>query len=297
MKSVRGIRPAVRFAGDVLVPRLTSTALWLWVVFNLALVAWVGLQSLKSPGDVWLHPFSLPSAPEWQNWSRAWQAAQFSRAALNSVLLTAVGSFLIVGIAAPAAYVLARSTRRAAGALTGYFAMGMSIPLQTLIIPVVVVKLSLSTFMVDWVTGWWDDRITLLIFEVALSLPFAVFVLSGYLRSLPQEVEEAAELDGAGPLRTFVQVIVPLARPGIVTVLVLNVIGLWNSTLLVMVIAPGEDERTLPVALLHLYGTMQYSSDWGGMFAGIAILVFPMIVLYLWCGRRIVEGMTAGIGK
>ncbi|KKZ71661.1 ABC transporter permease [Streptomyces showdoensis] len=286
-----------RFVGDVLVPRLTSAALWLWVVFNLALVAWVGLQSLKSPGDVWLHPFSLPSAPEWQNWSRAWQAAQFSKAALNSVVLTGAGSVLIVGIAAPAAYALARSTRRVAGGLTGYFAMGMSIPLQTLIIPVVVVKLSLSTFMVDWVTGWWDDRITLLIFEVALSLPFAVFVLSGHLRSLPQEVEEAAELDGAGPLRTFVQVIVPLARPGIVTVLVLNVIGLWNSTLLVMVIAPGEDERTLPVALLHLYGTMQYSSDWGGMFAGIGILVFPMIVLYLWCGRRIVEGMTAGIGK
>ncbi|MFI1189807.1 carbohydrate ABC transporter permease [Streptomyces californicus] len=297
MNSVRSSRPVAGFIGDVLVPRATAVALWAWVAFNLALVAWVGLQSLKTSGDVWLSPFSLPSSLEWQNYSSAWQAAQFSRAALNSVLLTAVGAFLIVGFAAPAAYVLARSSRRIAAPLTSYFAMGMSIPLQTLIIPVVVVKLSLNTFMVDWVTGWWDDRITLLVFEVALSLPFAVFVLTGYLRSLPHEVEEAAELDGAGPLRSFVQVIVPLARPGIVTVLVLNVIGLWNSTLLVMVIAPGEDERTLPVALLHLYGTMQYSSNWGGMFAGIAILVFPMIVLYLWCGRRIIEGMTAGIGK
>ncbi|MFF8444128.1 carbohydrate ABC transporter permease [Streptomyces californicus] len=297
MNSVRTSRPVARLVGDVLLPRLTAVALWAWVAFNLALVAWVGLQSLKTSGDVWLRPFALPSSLEWQNYSSAWQAAQFSKAALNSVLLTGVGAFLIVGIAAPAAYALARSSRRAAGPLTSYFAMGMSIPLQTLIIPIVVVKLSLNTFMVDWVTGWWDDRITLLLFEVALSLPFAVFVLSGYLRSLPKEVEEAAEVDGAGPLRTFVQVIVPLARPGFVTVLVLNVIGLWNSTLLVMVIAPGEDERTLPVALLNLYGTMQYSSNWGGMFAGIAILVYPMVVLYLWFGRRIVEGMTAGIGK
>lgn len=297
MNPVRSNRAPARIVGDILLPRLTAIALWLWVAFNLLLVAWVGLQSLKSSRDVWIHPFSLPTAPQWANYSSAWQAAQFSKAAINSVLLTAVGAFLIVAVAAPAAYALARSSRRAAGALTSYFAMGMSIPLQTLIIPIVVVKLSVSTFMVDWVTGWWDDRITLLVFEVALSLPFAVFVLTGYFRSLPGEVEEAAELDGAGPLRTFVQVMVPLARPGIVTVLVLNVIGLWNSTLLVMVIAPGEDERTLPVALLNLYGTMQYSSDWGGMFAGIAILVYPMVVLYLWCGRRIVDGMTAGIGK
>ncbi|MEV0588091.1 carbohydrate ABC transporter permease [Nonomuraea sp. NPDC050310] len=286
-----------RLIGDVLLPRVTAIALWAWVAFNLALVGWVGLQSLKESGEVWLSPFALPADPQWGNYASAWQAAEFSVAALNSTALTLLGALLIVALAAPAAYVLARSNRRAAGPLTGYFAMGLSIPLQTLVIPVVVVKLSLYTFMEDWVTGWWDNRITLLIFQVALSLPFAVFVLTGYMRSLPHEIEEAAEIDGAGPLRSFVRIVLPVARPGVMTVLVLNIIGLWNETLLVLLIAPLPEERTLPAALLNLYSSMQYSSDWGGLFAGIVILIYPMVVLYLWLGRRIVDGMTAGIGK
>lgn len=290
-------RTLARLLGDLVLPRLTALALWLWVVANLLLVAWVGLQSLKDSGEVWLNPFALPAEPRWANYSAAWQAAGFASAALNSVFLTGLGSLFIVALAAPAAYVLSRSTRRASGPLTGYFALGLSIPVQTIAVPIVVAKLSLFTFMEDWVTGWWDDRITLLVFQVVLSLPFTVFVLTGYMRSLPHEVEEAAEIDGAGPLRAFLQVILPLARPGMTTVFVLNVIGLWNETYLAMLIAPGNDERTLPVALLNLYSSMQYSSDWGGLFAGIVILVYPMIVLYLWLGRRIVEGMTAGIGK
>ncbi|MFI7694599.1 carbohydrate ABC transporter permease [Nonomuraea sp. NPDC049655] len=297
MTTVPVRRPLARLLGDLLLPRLTAVALWAWVVFNLALVAWVGLQSLKSSGEVWLHPFALPDSPAWENYDSAWQAGQFSIAALNSVGLTALGAFLIVAIAAPAAYALSRSSRRIAGPITGFFAVGLSIPLQTMAIPIVVAKLSVYTFMEDWVTGWWDNRITLLVFEVVLSLPFAVFVLTGYFRSLPREVEEAAELDGAGPLTAFVRVIAPLARPGLTTVLVLNVIGLWNSTLLVLLITPLPEERTLPAALLNLYSTMQYSSDWGGLFAGIVILIYPMVILYIWLGRRVVEGMTAGIGK
>ena len=81
--------------------------------------------------------------------------------------------------------------------------MGLSIPIQTILVPIVVIKLSVFSFMEDWVTGWWDNRITLLVFQVALSVPFAVFVLTGYMRSLPHEIEEAAEIDGAGPLRAF----------------------------------------------------------------------------------------------
>ncbi|MFI6291146.1 carbohydrate ABC transporter permease [Nonomuraea sp. NPDC050790] len=286
-----------RLIGDFLLPKATAIALWAWVVFNLALVGWVGIQSLKESREVALNPFALPQRPRWENFSSAWQAAEFSAAALNSVLLTVIGSVLIVAVAAPAAYVLARSNRRMAGPTINYFAIGLSIPLQTILVPIVVIKLSVYTFMEDWVTGWWDNRITLLVFQVALSVPFSVFVLTGYMRSLPHEIEEAAEIDGAGPLRSFVQVIMPVARPGLTTVFVLSVMGLWNETLLALLIAPLPEERNLPAALLGLYSSMQYSSDWGGMFAGIVILIYPMIVLYIWLGRRIVEGMTAGISR
>ncbi|MFE6997815.1 carbohydrate ABC transporter permease [Microbacterium sp. NPDC057659] len=291
------MRATRRFLGNVFFPSVTVALLWLWVLFNLVFVVWIGIQSLKTPSEVVLDPFGLPKSPQWQNYATVWEIGQFSAAALNSVVITGLGALLIVALAAPAAYVLARSTRAIASPMIAYFAMGLSIPLQTLAVPIVVAKLGVSTFMIDWVTGWWDDRITLLVFEVVFSLPFAVFVLSGFFRSLPNEVEEAAEVDGAGAVRLFRSVIIPLAKPGLTTVLVLNIIGLWNSALLVMLVISESSQRTLPVALLNLQSAMRYSSDWGGLFAGIAILVFPMIVLYLWVGRRIIDGMTAGIGK
>ncbi len=286
-----------RFLGNVFFPSATAVALWIWVLFNLLFVAWIGIQSLKTSSEVIQDPFGLPASPQWQNYPAVWQAGLFSQAALNSVVLTGLGALLIVALAAPAAYVLSRSTRRIASPLTSYFAIGLSIPLQTLAVPVVVAKLGLGTFMIDWVTGWWDDRITLLICEVVFSLPFAVFVLTGFFRTLPQAVEEAAEVDGASPFRIFRSVVLPLAKPGITTVFILNVIGLWNSALLVMLIVSEPTSRTLPVALLNLSTAMRYSSDWGGLFAGVVILVYPMVLLYLWVGRRIVDGMTAGMGK
>jgi ABC-type glycerol-3-phosphate transport system permease component len=291
------VRSVRRSLGNVFFPSVTVFALWVWVVFNLIFVAWIGIQSLKTPTEIVQQPFGLPAAPQWINYGTVWEIGLFAQAALNSIVVTLVGSVLIVGLAAPAAYVLARSTRRIANPLTGYFAIGLSIPLQTLAVPIVVAKLGIGSFMIDWVTGWWDDRITLLVFEVVLSLPFAVFVLTGFFRSLPHEVEEAAEMDGAGPLRSFRSVVMPLARPGLTTVLVLNIIGLWNSALLVMLIVSDPEQRTLPVALLNLYSALRYTSDWGGLFAGIVILVYPMVVLYLWIGGRIIDGMTAGIGK
>jgi ABC-type glycerol-3-phosphate transport system permease component len=291
MKRVR------HFLGDVFFPNVTVVALWIWVIFNILFVAWIGLQSLKPSGEVVGSPLALPSVVSWGNFATVWEVGQFSQAALNSIVITAVGAFAIVALAAPAAYVLARSTRRIASPLTSYFAAGLSIPLQTIAVPIVVAKLAVNTFMVDWVTGWWDDRITLVIFEVVFSLPFTVFVLTGYFRSLPHEIEEAAELDGVGPITLFSRIMLPLARPGVTTVLVLNLIGLWNSTLLVMLVISDPEQRTLPVALLNLSSAMRYSADWGGLFAGVVILVYPMVVLYLWLGRQIITGMTAGVGK
>lgn len=291
------MRRLTHFLGDVFFPSVTAAALWVWVAFNLLFVAWIGMQSLKTSGEVVGHPIALPSQLRWDNYATVWEVGKFSEAAVNSMVVTVIGALGIVALSAPAAYVLARSSRRIASSLTSYFAAGLSIPLQTVAVPIVVAKLSVSGFMVDWVTGWWDDRITLLVFEIVLSLPFSVFVLTGFFRTLPHEVEEAAELDGVKPLSLFTRIILPLARPAITTVLVLNVIGLWNSTLLVMLIISDPEQRTLPVALLNLSSAMRYSSDWGGLFAGIVILVYPMVFLYLWLGRRIITGMTAGVGK
>lgn len=287
-------RPA---AGDRVLGATITTLLIVWVVFNLLVVLWVVLTSLKTTREIYSAPFALPRVPQWQNFVSAWSLSGLGGAALNSIVIVAVSSVLIIVVASPAAYALGRIRRRSAAPLTTFFAVGMGIPFQAVLVPLFLVSNSVSQFMVDWVTGVWDDRITLVLIYVVLSLPFSVFVLTGFFRQLPSEVEESAALDGASPLRTFTRIMFPLARPGIVTVFVLNVVSLWNETVLVLVLVPDPERRTLPPALLDLYNAMQFTNDWGGLFAGIVIVVMPMVILYLWVGRRIVDGMTQGIGR
>ncbi|MFT4234054.1 MAG: carbohydrate ABC transporter permease [Microbacterium sp.] len=274
-----------------------KTLLVAWCAINLLVVAWVVVTSLKTTKEIYNAPFALPVSPQWQNFVTAWSVSGLGSAAINSVVIVAVSSVLIVALAAPAAYVLARIPRASAVPITTFFALGMGIPFQTVLVPLFLTSHGLSSFMIDWITGVWDDRVSLVLFYVVLSLPFSVFVLTGFFRTLPGELEEAAALDGASPSRTFATIMFPLARPGLTTVFVLNVVSLWNETVLVLVLVPDPQERTLPAALLNLYNTMQFTANWGGLFAGIVIVVMPMIILYLWVGRRIIDGMTQGVGK
>lgn len=267
-----------------------------WAVFNLALLVWVVLGSFRAGSSVFTKPFALPQSWSFVNYVNAWVTSELGIGFFNSVLLVSLASGVAVGLAALAAYPLSRTATRSASPVTTLFAMGLGIPLQIIIVPLFVFMNHISNAAYQTL-GWWDSRISLFILYVATSLPFAVFLLTGFFRSLPVELEEAAALDGAGPLRIFGQIIWPLARPGITTALLLTGLGLWNETLLALVFITDDQQGTLPRALLGLYSTMQYTSNWGGLFAGIVIVVVPTIVLYLVLGRRIVEGMTLGAGK
>jgi ABC-type glycerol-3-phosphate transport system permease component len=164
------------------------------------------------------------------------------------------------------------------------------------ILPIFVIMQTISSTMYS-LFGWWDERISVYLVYVATGLPFTVFLLTGFFRSLPSEVEEAAALDGAGPFRTFFTVMLPLARPGIITAAILAGLGVWNETLVALIFITDTDKQTLPVALMGLYGTMQYTSNWGGLFAGIVLVTLPILIAFMIMGRRIVEGMTVGVGK
>jgi ABC-type glycerol-3-phosphate transport system permease component len=290
------MRAVGRFLGDIAIPRVIKALLWVFVAFNLVILAWTLLSSFRGSRALWTNPLGADGL-NLGGYARAWHAGDFAGMALNSALTTTASVVGIMALSAPAAYALARSRRRSAAPAVTYFAAGLALPVQAVLIPYQTLSIKLSQFMVDWVTGWWDARISLVICNIALSLPFAVYVLTGYFRSLPTELEEAAALDGAGSLRTFLQVMVPVARPGLTIVAVLNVIGIWNELLLVMVLIDDPRKQTLPAGLSQLSSTMQYTSDWGGLFAGVVILVAPMILLFFWFGRKIMDGMTLGISK
>lgn len=287
-KAVRGGFSILTFIGRPLV--------WAWCLFNIALFAWIIVQSFRNGGVIFSEPFGLPESWNFDNYISALEVGELGIALINTMVVTISATVVVVALAAMAAYVLSRTKRKSAEPMTGLFILGMGIPLQAVIIPVFVMMQAVSTFMYNYV-GFWDDRLSLFLVYVAINLPFAVYVLTAFFRGLPGEIEEAAALDGSSAFMIFWKIMLPLARPGITTVFILTLLAAWNETLLSLVFITDNTQYLLPQALLGLYGTMQYTSNWGGLFAGVLITVLPILLAYVFLGRRIIEGMTLGSGK
>lgn len=269
--------------------RVGAAVVWLVVLGNLGILLWLAASSLKSTRAIFDDPWSLPTTLEWGNYARAWSESRFGAAALNTLLVVAAASVLIVALAAPAAYALARAGHRASGTVTAALAVGMGIPFQVIVIPLFVL---LQRF------GLTNSFAGLVLVYVGTSLPFTVILLTGFFRGLSSEMEEAAALDGAGAWRTFASIMLPLVRSGLVTALMLNLIGLWNETFIALVLLQSSDKQTLSLALLGFMQRQQYNgADWGGLFAGVCILVLPTLLVYAWLSRRVIEGLTLGSGK
>lgn len=279
--ALRGERSVLRGIGVVI--------LWAVVALSVAVLVWLVLQAFRDTRSILSDPWGLPTSADPQNFVRAWTTSDFGTATLNSVITTAVSSALTVAIAAPAAYYLSRVENRLTSFLSMYFVLGLGIPVQVILIPLFVM---LNTAQLT------DSLIGLNLVYIGLSMPFTVFLLSAFFRSLPLEMEEAAALDGATALRTFTRITLPLAKGGILTAFVLQVVAHWNETLLALTFLQSTEKYTLPVALISFVQQQTYSgSDWGGLFAGLCLVVLPMLAVYLWLGRRLTEGLTLGMGK
>ncbi|MFF5205788.1 carbohydrate ABC transporter permease [Streptosporangium sp. NPDC000396] len=269
--------------------RIGTALVWCVVAADLLLILWIFLTSLRGSSDILQHAFGLPTPPRIENYATALDGGGFAQAALNSVVVAVASSVLAVAFAAPCAYALARHRSRVSSALTMTFAMGLGVPGQVLVVPLFI---GLAQ------TDLTDSHIGLTLVYVGLAMPFTVFVLTGFFAGIPAVLEEAAALDGAGPVRTFLQVVLPVARGGMITAFLLQFISAWNETLFAIILTHSQDRITLPVALAEFVAAAQFNGmDYGTMFAGVCIIVAPMIALFSWMGTRIVQGMTVGIGK
>jgi ABC-type glycerol-3-phosphate transport system permease component len=262
-------------------------AAWSLAIFDLFVVGWLFLNSLKTTPEIFEDPWGLPSRPRWHNYVDAWNVAHFGEGVLNSLVLVVASGIATLSLAAPAAYALTRFRWRWSGPVTVFFAMGLGVPAQSIFIPLYVGMDRLGLVNTLW---------GLLLVYTATNLPFAVFFLTGFFASLPHELEEAAALDGAGPGYTFWRIMLPLTRSGLLTLFVLQAIGDWGETFFALVFL--QDKKTISLALLNFTQTVQYTgAEWSVLFAGICIIVIPLIALYLWTGRRLVEGIAAGYGR
>ena len=137
----------------------------------------------------------------------------------------------------------------------------------------------------------------IILIYVSLSIPFTVYILTGFFSSLPQELEDAAVIDGCNEFDVFRKVMLPLASPGLITAAIFNFIGLWNEFQLALIFIQDPDKRPLSLSLYALKNSMTYSGDWAGLFAGVVIVIVPTVLLFIWLSERMISGITLGSVK
>lgn len=267
---------------------IRTLGLWLLGLLVVLPLGWVLLSSLKTSHEIVASPWALPAAPQWTNYAKAWSEAGIGRYFCNSLIVSVASLALLLPIGAMAAYVLAKHPFRGSRVIFGAFLGGMMFPNLLVIVPLFLLLRSFHLL---------DTRIGLVAVYVAYSLSFTVFVLSGFFQTLPDELAEAAALDGATDAGTFWRVMLPIARPGMLVVAIFNAIGLWNEYNLAKVLLQTEGNTTLPLGLERLTMTEHYQSDWGALFAALVIVMAPVLALYWPFRDRIAETMVAGAVK
>lgn len=267
---------------------LAGTGLALYAIVVLVPLAWVLLGSLKTGSEVFANPWGLPASPQWQNYLDAWGQAGISRYFLNSVVATVGTLLILIPVGAMAAYVFAKYTFWGSKGLFGMFLAGMMFPNFLVAVPLFLLMRGL---------GLLDSMLGLVLVYVSYSLSFTVFVLTGFFQRLPNELMEAAMLDGCGHGRTFWRVMFPLARPGVLVVAVFNAIGIWNEYPLALVLLSRDENRTLPLGLADVVLRTEYQANWGTLFAGLVIVMLPVMAVYWVFKDKIHEVMLAGAVK
>ena len=265
-------------------------------ILYLILIAYAGLtilpfflsviSSLKNGLELYESAFAFHHVWHWENYRVAWINANFALYFRNSLIVTGFSVAGILLFGSMASYVLARYVFPAHTALNMYFLAGLVLPPRLSILPVFTLMRSLHLYDTLW---------ALILVYIAGDLPFAIFILTNYFRQLPRELEEAAVIDGAGPFRIYLQIMLPLIRPALATVGVVVLIWVWNDFFTPLVLLRSPERFTLVIGLFHFVGV--YTSQWQYILAGANITMIPVLLAYLFASRQFVEGLTGGITK
>jgi len=263
-------------------------ALLAYLVFLAFPLLWLISTAFKSPRELGsLHPTWIPRHPTLANFRQAFDEQPLLHSALNS-LLAALGAALIaVVIATPMAWVMARRRTLLARAATGWVVVSQAFPFVLVIIPLFLVLKNLR--LIDSLAG-------LVLVYVVWSLPFALWMLVGYVRAVPPELEEAAAVDGAGKLRTLVSVTAPLLAPGIVATALFAFVTAWNEFFFALVLLKTPEKQTLPVVLTHFIGA-EGVADLGPLAAAAFLATLPSLIVFALIQRRLTGGMLTGAVK
>ncbi|MEU5362223.1 carbohydrate ABC transporter permease [Streptomyces sp. NPDC005925] len=280
--------PAEQKKEGVVLNAFSHGMLVLWAFMVALPLLWAVMTSFKDDASIFDSPWSLPDRLHFDNWSRAWNQGHMGDYFFNTVLV--VGGSLIgtLVLGSMAAYVLARFDFPGNRFLYYLFVGGMSFPIMLAMVPLFYVVDNMG--LLNTIHG-------LILVYIAYSLPFTVFFLTAFFRTLPTTVAEAALVDGASHTRTFFQIMLPMAKPGLISVGIFNFLGQWNQYMLPTVLNTDPEKRVLTQGLVQLAVSQGYKGDWSGLFAGLVMAMLPVLAAYIVFQRQVVQGLTAGALK
>lgn len=259
-------------------------------------VAWVFLASIKENSEFYGNPWTMPKGIYFQNFIDAFQKAKMGEYFMNSVLVTAIALVILLVVALPAAYVLARYRFRGSKLINIMFMGGLFINVNYIVVPIFLMFVDADKFLkeIGLKNGFFLNNLFIVaLVYAATALPFTIYLLSGFFVTIPRDYEEAAYVDGSGYFRTMVNIMMPMALPSIITVILFNFLSFWNEYIISMTLLT-KDEKTLPVGLMQLMQAQKAAANYGQLYAGLVIVMLPTLILYIMVQKKLTQGMSLG---
>jgi N-acetylglucosamine transport system permease protein len=274
--------------GDRRAAVISHVVLIMWSIVVLLPLLWAFVSSFKTTNEILGSPFTLPKSLNFANYSSAWDTAGIGTSFFNTVVVVGCSLVLVMVLGAMCSYVLARFQFFGNRAIYYLMLAGLTFPVFLAIVPLFFILRSLN--LLNTLQG-------LITVYVAFALPFTVFFLFAFFKALPEEIYEAAQLDGAGEWRTFFQVMLPMARPGLASVAIFNFLGLWNQFLLPVALNTDPTKYVLSQGMASFASQAGYSVDYGALFAAVVITVLPVLVVYIIFQRQLQGSVARGTSR
>jgi raffinose/stachyose/melibiose transport system permease protein len=255
-------------------------------LFVIVPIAYMAIASLKTVPDFFGNPYGLPSVWAWDNYSRAWRDAHISITLPNTIIVTAVSVLVSTFLASLIAYGLCRKEKPFAMSLYTFFVAGLLVPVHMIVLPLFI--------LLKWV-GLFGTLFALIVPYIALGLPLGVLILTPIAATLPRDLISAAEIDGANQWQIFWRIVLPLLKPGVISVVILNGIWMWNEFFIPLIVSFKVESQTMPVGIVSFIGA--YSTEWGLVFASVIVSTLPVVIAYLLLTRQFQSGLTTGAMK
>jgi N-acetylglucosamine transport system permease protein len=276
---------------------LNGTFLLIWGLITTLPLVWAMVSSFKTNSEFLSNPWAVPDAAQFDNYVRAWTTANIGQYFVNSVIVVVISVPLTMLLGAMSAYVLARYEFPGNRLVYYLFVSGLIFPVFLALVPLFFVVRNTQDYPLVGDFLGLNSHLSLALVYAAFSLPFTVFFLYAFFRTQPTSVAEAAIVDGCSHFGLFFRVMLPMAKPGLISIGLFNVLGHWNQYILPVVLMNDPEKKVLAQGLATLAISQGYRGDWTALFAGLVIALLPVLIVYVLFQRQVQAGLTAGVLK